>query len=132
MKGVTIVVGMVLLLTFCAAAEEHAYFDRKFALLTGGHAFARAVDTKTTCSNLARGGHEVGLPWQSCRAIAVYSADMVSAEVATRYLLHRHRWHRLEALNSAAWTVPATEGTIYTLTHEQQRHPVLGPKLPIR
>lgn len=106
--------GFVALLVIASVANSQAE-SKKRIVLTAVHAAMRAEDVAFSCYNLANGGREDFLPWQSCRAIALYSVGMVGAQVGGDLLLHHFHHDRLAIINNAAFSVPVGVATVYNL-----------------
>lgn len=110
-------------------ASDHAFWDRKNAVLFTAVGLSRALDYSSTLNMRRRGRQELLLTNEvvdNHAAFAAIEAGGTAVSIGASYLFHRYHHHRLERWTSIVHASLATSGAIRNYALESA-HPSTAP-----
>ena len=72
------------------------FWDRQAKIQGAAWLAIGSADVAQTCVNFSNGGHELWMPVQNCRSLALSAVGIFAATELLSYELHRHGHHQLE------------------------------------
>lgn len=99
-----------------AEKVTHRFFDKENLAIFAALAGARTLDMFSTWQFRRNGLHEGELSdgfVDNKPLFAAYSGSLVAGQIATCYVFHRMRWHKLERITALVHTGAVTEAVIH-------------------
>ena len=100
------------------SVQAHSFYDRYAKIELVPSVGLTLADNVQTCRKLARpGGHEDGLPTQSCAGVTLILAGEIATQEFLAYALHRSGHHKAERLVRLYKIEDSIRSITYSSTH---------------